>query len=176
MASPPPVARIVLSTALRIALAAAISTFAFYKVNWLAAILSIPVWGVLLAKPVVEFAETYFDFARKQPYQAWNGHYYAFEGTQIRVFEDLDEATLWFCDADILKVLGKVPEPSYRIAYPPPRYRLLPGTQLWAFSEDAVIDVVSHIRHPDMGKFRFWLDRQVIAPYRKRQEINKRTH
>ena len=155
---------------IRIALAAAISGLAYWKIDGMVSlVLTIPVWGVLLAKPILELLATYFDFARKQPYAKWQGHYYEFQGTQIRIFED--DGALWFCDRDILHVLDKTPEKSLHLTYPETDYRKLDDSGLMAFSEMAVLRVVARIRHPATGKLKFWLEREVIAPFHKKREV-----
>ncbi len=101
--SKPPLAA---TFAIRIAIASALSGLAYWKMGGLVVfMLSVPVWGALLAAPIVELLANYFNFARKQPYAAWQGQYYEFQGTQVRIFE-IDGA-LWFCDRDVLHILGK---------------------------------------------------------------------
>ena len=38
---------------------------------------------------------------RRKPLEAWQGHYYAFNDMQVRVFDDGER--LWFCAIDIVK-------------------------------------------------------------------------
>ncbi len=154
----------------RLLLAAAFSAFAYWKMGGaVAAILSIPLWGVLLAKPIIVGVAAYFDSARKQPYAPWQGRYYEFQGTHIRI--DEVDGQLWFCDADVLQVLGQKPSTAMKIAYADADYRTMEASGLMAFSEAAVVRVISRIRHPEAGKFRFWIEREVIAPHHKRREM-----
>jgi hypothetical protein len=160
----------ILSVALRIALAAAFTSFAYWKMGGLIpAVLSAPIWGVLLAKPILEALAGYYRWAKKQPYIPWQGRYYEFENIHIRVVED-DFGHLWFCDKDVLKVLGQSVSKTYQVAYAESDYRAIPGERFKGFSENAVILVVSRIRHPSAGKFKFWLEREVLAPHHKKRE------
>jgi hypothetical protein len=161
----------ILSVVLRIALAAAFTSFAYWKMGGLIpAVCSAPIWGVLLAKPILEGLAGYYSWAKKQPYIPWQGRYYEFESIHIRVFED-DVGHLWFCDKDVLQALGQSVSKTYRIAYAESDYREIPGERLMGFSENIVILVVSRIRHPSAGKFKFWLEREVLAPHHKRREM-----
>ncbi len=156
--------------AIRIAIASALSGLAYWKMGGLVVfMLSVPVWGALLAAPIVELLANYFNFARKQPYAAWQGQYYEFQGAQVRIFE-IDGA-LWFCDCDVLHILGKKPERTMRLTYSEADYRKIEHAGLMAFSETAVLRVISRIRHPEIGKLKFWIEREVIAPYHKKREL-----
>ena len=132
-------------------------------------VLSAPIWGVLLAKPILELVKSYVDFAKQQPYIPWQGHYYEFQGRQIRIFED--DGLLWFVDRDVLRVLDKEPTSAMRIAYGEVDYKPIGETGMMAFSDRVVVRVVSLIRHPEAGKFKFWIEREVIAPHHKKREI-----
>lgn len=156
--------------AIRIAIASALSAVAYWKMGGLVVVmLSVPAWGALLAGPTVELLESYFNFARKQPYAEWQGHYYEFQGTHVRIFEI--DGGLWFCDRDVLHVLGKKPDRAMLLTYSEADYRKIDQAGLMAFSETAIIRVISRIRHPEIGKLKFWIEREVIAPYHKKREV-----
>jgi hypothetical protein len=160
----------ILNVTLRIGLAAAFSSFAYWKMGGaIPAVLTIPIWGILLAKPILEGVAGYYSWAKKQPYVPWQGRYYEFGNIHIRVFED-DFGHLWFCDKDVLQVLGQTVSKTYQFAYGESDYRVIPGERLQGFSENAVILVVSRIRHPSAGKFKFWLEREVLAPHHNKRE------
>jgi hypothetical protein len=168
----PPVLRLVASLALRLVVAAAFSAFAYYKVGWVAGMLSVPLWGVLLAKPILEGTAMWFDHARKEPYAKWNGNYYAFDDTQIRVYED--DGALWFDARDTLKIVGRALDAQLKVAYPPPGLKCADDGRTWVFSETAVLEVVGHTRHARAGPLGLWLARQVIAPFHKRRAMATR--
>ena len=82
-----------------------------------------------------------------------------------------DDGLLWFVDRDVLRVLDKEPTSAMRIAYGEVDYKPIGETGMMAFSDRVVVRVVSLIRHPDAGKFKFWIEREVIAPHHKKREI-----
>ena len=167
--------RFILGTLARLAIAAAFSFGAYrlpgsHKEGLILVVLSAPLWGGLLAKTILEGVPRYYVWAKKQPYAPWQGRYYEFENIHIRVFED-DFGQMWFCDKDVLQVLGKPVSQTYEVTYPESDYQQIPGERLKGFSETAVIRVVSRIKHPSAGKFRFWLERDVLAPHHKKREL-----
>jgi len=132
-------------------------------------VLSAPLLGALLAKAILEMVKAYAGFVKQQLYIPWQGRYYEFQGTHIRIFEE--DGVLWFVDRDVLRVLDKEPTSAMRIAYGEIDYKPVEETGMMAFSERVVVRVVSLIRHRDAGKFKFWIEREVIAPHHKKREI-----
>jgi len=157
------------SVTFRVAFCSACTWFVYWKMDGLISVVLLsPLWGVLLAKPILEGLGTYFGWVKKQPYIPWQGRYYEFEGTHVRVYED-DDGRLWFCDKDVLKVLGQKPSNAHHVAYGEADYRVVEGAGVKAFSEAAVLRVVSRVRHPSTGKFKFWLEREVLAPHHRKR-------
>ena len=103
----------------------------------------------------------------------WNGTYYEFDGLQIRVLMQGD--SIWIVADDVfdaLRLRGRQRDPA-RVREIAGRDGLIkpPGSARLAFSEvgikawlDRRTDIVAH-------KFSYWLDKQVIGPYRTRLEI-----
>ena len=96
--------RIALLFAIRLALSAAILWLIFRYMGMIPFILAVPIAGVLLAKPIIEAGGSWIGWAKSQPFVEWQGNYYEFAGTQIRMLEVGKE--LWVVDADLLRVLG----------------------------------------------------------------------
>ncbi|MCE2988940.1 MAG: hypothetical protein LW838_02180 [Nitrosomonadaceae bacterium] len=173
---PPSPARFWFGVAIRVAIAAGLSYYAYRsggggQNSLILVVMSIPLWGVILAKPILEFVGSYFDWAKREPYAKWQGRYYEFYGTHVRAEEDDEQ--IWFMERDLLKMLGRKPEKTNKLSYGEGNYReIRPGVLL--LSESAVVALASRSHHPDAGKLRFWLEREVIAPHRKRRELGNR--
>ena len=99
--------RIVLLLAIRLTLSVAILWAVYRFIGLIPFVLAIPIAGVLLAKPILEAGGTWIQWAKRQPFAEWQGDYYEFAGTQIRIFEM--RRKLWVVDADLLRVIGKKP-------------------------------------------------------------------
>ena len=139
----------------------------------LSLVLVAPFWGVWLLWPTYRFVRLWWRWQYKGGWGEWNGTYYEFDGRQIRIFMDGD--SIWIAADDVFDALGlqgrqrnvaRVREIAGRDGLTRP-----PGSRLLAFSEigirawlDRRTDTVAH-------KFSYWLDKQVIAPYRRRQEL-----
>jgi hypothetical protein len=130
------------------------------------------IWAVLFAKPIVDGLGAYVWWARKEPYIPWEGRYYEFQNVHIRIFEE--DGKLWFAAEDVLKVLGRKPDSTLAITYGEIDYRLISGAAappLRVFSTRAAREIIVRARHPEAGKFLFWFDREVVAPFEKAKEI-----
>ncbi len=173
---PPSPARFWLGVAIRVAVASGFSYFVYrwggsFKEGMVYVVLSLPLWGVILAKPILEFFGGYFDWAKREPYAKWQGRYYEFYGTHVRAEEDDEQ--IWFMERDLLKILGRKPEKTNKLSYGEGNYReMRPGVLL--LSESAAVALAGRSHHPDAGKLKFWLEREVIAPRRKRIELGHR--
>jgi hypothetical protein len=139
----------------------------------IAFVLMIPIIGVLLAKPVIESLGAWFNWARKQPYEKWQGNYYEFANIQIRIVEDGD--TLWFCDADVFSVL-EIPSSmvSTRInLLAPGERKYLEEHGLHALSEQGVLRLLEKAPHRDALPMKHWIEREVIKPFRRKRELRE---
>ena len=173
--------RIFILLVLRVIICVAISWAAIRSGSAFIMASSIVVWGVLLAKPIIEFGFNYFHWQKKQPYAKWQGNYYEFANIQIRVIEvpDLSQtasarssaSALWFCDTDVLKVVGKKPTSLLRALYSNAEYRELPNENLNAFSESGVKKYLMTSTHHESKRMMMWIEREVIRPHRKRHEM-----
>jgi hypothetical protein len=139
----------------------------------LSLILVAPFWAIWLLWPVYRGLRAWWRWQHDSAWGDWNGTYYEFDGRQIRVLMQGD--SIWIVADDVFDALqlrgrqrdaARVREIAGRDGLVKP-----PGSTRLAFSEigirawlDRRSDVVAH-------KFAYWLDKQVIAPYRKRREF-----
>ena len=139
----------------------------------LSLVLVAPFWGMWLLWPTYRFLRAWWRWQYEGAWAESNGAYYEFDGRQIRIVMQGD--SIWIAADDVFDALGlrgrqrnvaRVREIAGRDGLIRP-----PGSRVLAFSEigirawlDRRTDAVAH-------KFSHWLDKQVIAPYRKRQEI-----
>jgi hypothetical protein len=157
---------------IRVAICAAV-TYAASRINAAAAVVTVALWGALMAKPIVELGANWFNWARRQPYEKWQGNYYEYANVQIRIFEHGSGSTqrLWFVASDVLKVLGERPTRKLALIYNNDEYRVLPDENLPAFSEEGVKKCLTVSRHPQSVAMLLWIEREVIKPHRRKLEI-----
>jgi hypothetical protein len=134
-------------------------------------VLMIPVIGVLMASPILESLASWFNWARKQPYEKWQGNYYEFANIQIRIIED--GGGLWFCDADVFQVLGISPAmAASRISlFQAHERRYFSQHKLHAFSEDGVKRLLAKSQHRESRPMLLWIEREVLKPHRRKIEL-----
>jgi hypothetical protein len=161
--------RIALLFAIRIALSAALLWTVLHYLGTIPAILAIPIAGVLLAKPILEVAESYIGWARKQPYAKWHGNYYEFAGTQIRLIEVGRE--LWVVDADILRVIGEKPSLMLENRFSADEYASIAEGNYHGFSPAGTEKVLTESHHLEAKRMLMWLQREVYKPHRRKQEL-----
>jgi hypothetical protein len=134
-------------------------------------VLMIPVIGVLLAKPILESVSSWFKWARKQPYEKWQGNYYEYANVHIRVFDHDDE--LWFCDVDIFKVL-ELPVDTANVRtrlFSASEHRHFAEHKLSAFSEAGVQHMLTKSQHRESRAMLLWIEREVLKPHRRKIEL-----
>lgn len=173
---PPSAARFWWGVAIRVAIASGFSYYAYRaggggELSLILVVMSLPLWGVILAKPILALVGQYFGWAKREPYAKWQGRYYEFYGTHVRAEEDDEQ--IWFMEQDLLKILGRTPEKTNKLSYGEGNYRELRRGVL-LLSEAAAVALAGRSHHPDAGKLRFWLEREIIAPHRKRIELGNR--
>ncbi len=108
----------------------------------------------------------------------WMGMYYEFDGRQIRVlFEDGGDDRIWICATDVLDALGvtgraRDPERIRQVAGRDGLVKL-PRTGPLCFTERGLDAWMQRRTDAAAGRFRRWLDTQVVGPYRKRLQIER---
>jgi hypothetical protein len=138
-----------------------------------ALVLTAPFWGVWLLWPLYRGLRVWASWLAEGAWSDWQGDYFEFDGRQIRILFAGD--AVWFVAADVFDALGitghqRNPERVRQVAgrdglAVPPSGRLLAfsevGLRAWL---DRRTDLTAH-------KFRLWVDKQVLEPYRRRREF-----
>lgn len=136
-------------------------------------VLVAPFWGFWLLWPAYRALRAWWQWQSDSVSAEWNGTYYEFDGRQIRMLMQGD--SIWIAAADVFDALdlhGRQRDAA-RVRQIAGRDGLVkpPGTRLLAFSEIGIKAWLDRRTDPVAHKFSRWLDKQVITPYRKRQEI-----
>lgn len=161
--------QIALSFLVRLALSLLVLWAVYRYIGLITMVIATPIAGALLAKPLLEAGGSWFQWARKQPYAEWQGKYYGFAGTQIRMFEVGD--ALWISDADLLRVLGEKPTLMLGSLYGPQDYAEIPGANIHGFSPEGAAKLLTASRHPESGRMLLWLQREVYKPHRRKLDL-----
>ena len=140
----------------------------------LSLVLVAPFWAMWLLWPVYRAAHRWWRWHAEASLTQWNGVYYEFDGRQIRVLTQGE--SIWIAADDVFDVLGlkgRQRNPA-RVRQIAGRDGLVqvPGSRRLAFSEVGIRAWLDRRTDVAAGKFAYWLDKQVIAPYRKRTELS----
>ena len=154
--------------AIRVAIGAAFTWFAYDTADAYGLVFSAPVWGLLLARPLFELGETLTQSIKQSAWEETGIERHSFGGDPVRVTHI--DGFVWIVDTDLLAILGEKPSEQSRRRAHPARYARLPGNRLWGYSEDAVLSLLASSRHRDAHKLRLYLERQVFLPARRKRE------
>lgn len=130
-----------------------------------------PLWAAWLLWLLWRLAANARHWAARRAYGEWHGNYFEFDGRQVRVVFDEDD--IYLCAEDVFDALGtdehgRASERVRRIAGRDGLVEL-PDRKMLAFTELGLRAWMERRTEPKAVKFMAWLDKQVVAPYRKRR-------
>jgi hypothetical protein len=130
--------------------------------------------GLLLLWPLWRGGRWLRDAVVDGPQQAWQGRYYEFDGRQVRIFVDDDDA-LWICAADVLDAVGAqgIARETARVRLAAGRdgLRRAPGSRVLCFTERGLAAWLERRTDARSAAFGRWLTHQVLRPHNRRQEL-----
>jgi hypothetical protein len=135
--------------------------------GWIAFVLSIPLYGVALAKPLLGLAGEGMTWLVHQPLRQWEGRYYEFDGVQVRVYEDDDK--LWFVAKDVISATRSPEIPGAFLATHSQGCRVLEGTRLQCLDLDTLEKLLRRSRENDAVRFILWARREVETPWERKR-------
>jgi len=158
--------------AARISLGSIVTWFLYHKSGATGLVFAAPLWGVLLAKPILELLPA---MVRRAKRSAWGGRdtdaiAFGIHRLRIRYVAGYP----WVVDEDLLAALGETSSDAFRRRADPASCAQLPDSALWGLSERGAVNYLSSSRHPDANKLRLLLERQVFLPARNKREREMR--
>jgi hypothetical protein len=137
--------------------------------GWIGFVLSVPLYGTALAKPLVELFCEGITWLSRQPMRHWEGRYYEFNGIQIRVYEDDDK--LWFVAKDVLRATNVPAIPESFAATHSQGFRVLADTTLTCLDLDTVEKLLARSREHEPQRFILWARREVETPWERKRAM-----
>jgi len=123
--------------------------------------------------PLVRGVGALWRWMRAAPHAAWNGSYYEFDGRQMRLLFDDDD--IFVVASDVFAALdlrGRVVGAErVRLISGKDGLRHLPGRRELVFSERGLSAWLARRNDAKAISLRRWFERDVLAPHRKRREI-----
>ncbi len=127
-----------------------------------------PLFGVLLARPLVELASDLGRATRGLALDSVEGRHYAFKGLHIEVVEDAD-GRRWLRAADVRKAVPGLPADASLLHLYPGGARRHGRRGGVGVEADVLLQSLARASEPQTLKFRHWLEREVVLPAQRRR-------
>ena len=153
----------------RVALCLAVSWCVWRIGGLVPMVATAPLYGVLLAKPILDLLSDARHRARALAWRPVEGRYYVFRGTPVQVLED-DAHVRWVRAADVRRIVGFTASDGALALTYPNGWRLL-GDPLQAhFSDETLLAHLRKENSPEALRFRHWAERTISYPARQLRE------
>lgn len=128
-----------------------------------------PLFGVALARPVLELAENTTLLARRLGYRRINGRYFQHHGSSLDIEED-EQGYRWLSTSDVRKVVTGLPNDAVLARLYPGDVQQGPSADVPRMKAEALNTCLDRATGADTLKFRLWLQREVILPAHLRRQ------
>jgi hypothetical protein len=125
--------------------------------------MSAPLFGALLAKPILELFAELFHSAKASAFAGFKGRYFEYRGISFNVVED-ERHHRWVSVHDVRKVMPQLPRDGVLRRQFPEGLRHDPAVKGSVIHADALLAYLVKSSEPDSVKFRNWLAREVVRP------------
>ncbi|HWH83687.1 MAG TPA: hypothetical protein VNU71_15755 [Burkholderiaceae bacterium] len=159
----------------RIALCAAVSWAVWRFGGLVPMVATAPLWGVLLARPLIDLASELRHRLRRHVWRPLEGRHFAYRGTPVQVLEDADHRR-WVRAADVRRIIGFTTSDGALAFSYPSGWRALGRPAEPHFSDDALLAHLAKESSPEALRLRHWVERVVAFPARRvRKRLGIRT-
>jgi hypothetical protein len=161
--------RTLASIALRLAGCVFVSWCAWRWLGEVGMVTTLPLFGVALAKPLIELASEIRHAIKRAHWRELEGHHYAFRGHPVKVVTDADRRR-WVRLADVRAIAGfTASDGALAITYPNGVRRLGRPAEIHV-SEEALLVHLQKERAPDTVRLCGWVEREIVIPARRERE------
>ncbi len=161
--------RIVASLALRCGICALVSWTVWHWFGPTAMVPTLPLFGILLARPLIELAGALRDGMKRAHLAPVEGRHYAFRGRHVRVLEDADRRR-WVRLADVRAIVGfTASDGALAISYRD-GLRSLGRPAEAHIGEEALLAHLRKERAPEAARLCVWVEREIVFPARRERE------
>jgi len=163
------VIRVVASIALRLAGCFAVAWAAKRWLGNVALVTVLPIFGIALAKPIIELASEIGQAMKRAHWRDVEGQHFAFRGQPIDVVCDADKRR-WVRLADIRGIAGfTASDGALELTYPSGTQRFGKAAEL-RLSDEALLAHLRKERSPDAIRLATWVEREIVFPARRERE------
>jgi len=163
------VIRVVASIALRLAGCVAIAWAAKRWLGNVAMVTVLPIFGIALAKPIIELASEIGQAMKRAHWRDVEGQRFAFRGQPVSVVSDADKRR-WVRLADVRALAGfTASEGALELTYPGGTRRFAKAAELH-LGDEALLAHLRKERSPDAMRLATWVEREIAFPARRERE------
>ena len=154
--------RPLLQIVLRTAFCAVVAWFAFKAIGAFSVAVAVPLLGMLLSRPIIDFAEEWKYATKAAALHAVQGKWYEHRGHRIDIAEDIERAR-WLVTDDVRKfVLGLLCVEVLAIQFGD-RVGRIDTFDGFRIRADALAEYLLKSQDVASVKFKVWLDREVMG-------------
>ncbi len=155
--------RLLLTIGLR-CLLCAVAAALFWRWNGpFGLVFAAPLWGVALARPLLDLASELRHATRRAAYAGTGGRHFEHRGHAIDILDD-DDHHRWLSIADVRKLIPDLPREATLQRQFPDAVREDAALKGWRISAEALMAYLSKATEPESLRFRNWLEREVVRP------------
>jgi hypothetical protein len=163
------VIRTLASIALRLAACLLLAWAARRWLGNVAMVTILPIFGIALARPLIDLAGEIRDAIKRAQWRDVEGHHFAFRGQPIGVVSDADKRR-WVRLADIRAIAGfTASDGALALTYPNGVGRFGRPATLH-LSDEALLVHLRKERSPEAVRFANWVEREIVFPARRERE------
>ena len=152
---------------LRLAVCVGVTFVAWLGMGLIALPICAPLFGVLLARPILDFMSTTHRVAKTLALADVEGQYYVHRGTPLSIAED-ENHVRWVSVRDIRKVLEGFPRDAVLARQYAQDFR--EGSVGTLLRAEALLHYLGRASEPAALKFKIWLEREVVRPAAKKRD------
>ena len=130
-------------------------------------LLTLPVLAWFASRAIVHGSTGAVGWINRKATSEWEGHYYAFNDVQIRIYES--DGRLWFVARDVLQSLEMNDVADSFLARFGDNARLLEREKLTALDADGLQKLLGRRQDHEAVRFLLWMRRDVLMPWEKKK-------
>ena len=155
--------------AIRLLLCAGVSWVLWRYLGLAVAIASAPLYGIALARPLIDLTSDLRHAARAAVWRPLEGRHFVYRGTPVQVLED-DDCRRWVRAADVRAVVGHTATNSALALTYPSGWRTMGKPAEPHFSDETLIAHLAKQGAPEALRFRHWVEREIAFPAQRLRE------
>ena len=150
----------------RLAVCGLVSWFVWRVGGLVPMVATAPLYGVLLAKPLLDLMSDMRHQTRVLVWRPLEGRHYVYRGTPVQVIED-DAHIRWVRAADVRRIVGfTASDGALALTYPNGWQRMGEPAQAH-FSDEALLAHLRKENSAEAARFMHWAERTIAYPARR---------